>query len=144
MNGNRLLSPGLSLPSIMDHARCLVPLIVLFALPVLAQPIENPPIVDGRYVTAKDGHLSYNGQRVRFRGTHFCRGPKRSGHDLELSIDRMCGAGFNAIRSNLSHGLFNCGPNADKASYDVPKENKGAKNSLNDLVYVSDRAGRVR
>ncbi len=104
--------------------------------PIRAQPIENPPIIDGQYVVAKNGHLSYNGQRVRFWGTHFCCGPKRSGRDLELSIDRMHDAGFNAIRFNLSHGLYNCGPNASKVSYDVPKDNKGAKNGLNDLDYA--------
>ncbi len=111
-------------------------LIGLFAGNSLAERIENPPIVDGEYVTAKDGHLSYNGQRIRFWGGHFACGPKRSGHDLEVSIDRMRDAGFNAIRLNVAHSLYNCGPNKDKVSYDVPKDNKGAKNYLNDLDYA--------
>lgn len=121
----------------MRHVLLCIGLIeMVLASSAPAQPIENPPIVDGQYVTAKDGHLSYNGRRVRFWGTHFCCGPKRSGKDLELSIDRMCDAGFNAIRFNLSHGLFNCGPDSDKVSYDVPKENKDAKNDLNNLDYA--------
>jgi hypothetical protein len=126
------------------YTRSLVLLIVLSALPVSAERIENPSIIDGEYVTAKDGHLSYRGRRVRFWGTHFCCGPKRSGRDLELSIDRMQDAGFNAIRFNLSHGLYNCGPNAEKVSYDVPKSTKGTKTSLNDLdyaIYLARRRG---
>jgi hypothetical protein len=109
---------------------------LLSASGALAGRIENPAIVEGEYVTAKDGHLSYRGQRIRFWGTHFCADPKRSGHDLELSIDRMGEAGFNAIRVNLSHALYNCGPNSRTVSYDVPRENGGAQNSLNDLDYA--------
>jgi len=115
---------------------CCLALIVAPLGVAFGQTTRPAPLTDGQYMTVKDGHLSYDGKRVRLWGTHFCCGPKRSGKALEVSIDRMADAGFNAIRFNLSHGLYNCGPESEKFSYDVPKDTKGSGKDLDNLDYA--------
>jgi hypothetical protein len=66
----------------------------------------------------------------------FAAGPSGAGRDLELSIDRMHDAGSMRSDSICRTGFITAVPTQAKVSYDVPKDNKGAKNGLNDLDYA--------
>lgn len=99
-----------------------------------AEQIQNPPIVDGTYMTIQNGCLSYNGQRVRFWGVNFCASVKRGGKDLELSFDRMADAGFNGVRFNLNGRVL-----SDKegdVTYKVPVTVKGTDSQMERLDYA--------
>jgi hypothetical protein len=101
------------------------------------------PLIEGQYVTVKDGHLSYNGQRLRLWGTNFVCSVKRQGKDLELSFDRMVDAGFNGVRLNLFQGTFASGDNK-KNSYTVPATVKGSGSPMDLLdysVYLAKQRG---
>ena len=58
-------------------------------------------LAEGQYITVRDGHLSYGGQRIRLWGVGFTHTIKRQGADLELAFDRLADLGFNGVRVNL-------------------------------------------
>ena len=64
------------------------------------------PLSEGKFLTVKDGHLSYDGRRIRLWGTNFCSSVKRQGPDLELCFERLADLAFNGIRINLFDGNF--------------------------------------
>lgn len=108
-------------------------IIVLISNTVYA---ANRSITDGKYVIAKDGHLWYDGQRIRFWGVCLSCNVKRYGADQDLSMDRLVDAGFNAIRLNLTGGMFAENPETQGYSYKIPKTVVGSKNALDRLDYA--------
>ena len=71
-----------------------------------ASAVAAGPLAEGKFVTVKDGHLWYDGQRLRLWGTNFVCDVKRQGKDLELTFERMADAGINGVRLNLFDGTF--------------------------------------
>ncbi|MBN2311343.1 MAG: beta-galactosidase [Candidatus Hydrogenedentes bacterium] len=101
------------------------------------------PLVEGEYVTVQDGHLSYQGKRLRLWGTNFTCNVKREGEDLELNFDRLVDAGFNGIRLNLFANTFASVPERTN-SYDVPMSEAGVDTPMGRLdhaVYLAKERG---
>jgi hypothetical protein len=102
------------------------------------------PLTEGQYVTVKDGHLSYNGRRLRLWGTNFVCTVKRQGKDLELNFDRMRDVGFNGIRLNIFNCTFLSGKPEENAKMLVPATVKGSNSPMDLLdysVYLAKQRG---
>ncbi len=112
---------------------CLILFFCLAINLVFAAGIQ--PLPDGQFVTVKDGHLFYNGQRLRLWGTNFVCNVKRQGKDLELSFDRMVDAGFNGIRVNIFNCTFLSGTPQENAKLMVPVTVKGSNSPMDLLDY---------
>jgi len=105
------------------------------------QAAPPAPLAEGKYICVKDGHLSYDGERIRLWGTNFCASVKREGADLDLSFDRLADVGFNGIRINLFDGQFvsKDAPN----TYTLRPYTKGDNSGL-DLLNRSVHLARQR
>ena len=118
----------------MNHMRALVLVAALgCGGGAAAWAANSAPLADGQFVSVRDGHLSYRGERLRLWGTNFVCTVKRQGADLDLSFDRMRDAGFNGIRVNLFDATFLSGTPEEKAKLQVPVTVKGS-NSPMDLL----------
>lgn len=94
------------------------------------------PLPDGKFVTVKEGHLSYNGQRLRLWGTNVVCDIKRSvGPELDLRFDRLADAGFNGLRLNLFDNVtFARDKDHTSPSY-IPVTVKGSDSPMDRLDY---------
>jgi len=116
--------------------------VIVLSLATLTMASAPAPLPEGQFVTVKDGHLWYNGSRLRLWGTNFVCNVKRQGKDLELCFDRMADAGFNGVRLNLFQQTFLSGDK--KNSYTVPASVKGSNSPMELLdhsVYLAKQHG---
>jgi len=123
--------------------RFLVGLTVVLGLVSVTLADAPRPLPDGQFVTVKDGHLHYNGARLRLWGTNFVCNVKRQGKDLELCFDRMAETGFNGVRLNLFEQTFLSGDNK-KNSFTVPATVKGSGSPMDLLdhsIYLAKQRG---
>ncbi len=104
------------------------------AAAVSVRAVEPPVPVDGKYVTIKNGHLSYNSRRLRLWGVNVAGLPKRQGKALELSVQRMRDAGFNGIRVNLFDRTFLDG--ASNSMREVPKTVRGSGSPMDRFDHL--------
>ena len=97
---------------------------------------QGAALEDGKYVTVREGHLWYNGERLRLWGVNFCGNVKRAGKDLELAFDRIVDAGFNAVRLNLfDSATFLSVPNRTN-THTVPETIKGSGSPMDRLDHA--------
>ncbi|MBN1556492.1 MAG: hypothetical protein JXA11_17255, partial [Phycisphaerae bacterium] len=117
--------------------------IIIFTLLISASALsaaEPVRIQDGKFMTIKGGHLSYEDRRVRFWGVNFCAGVKREGKDLDLCFDRLVDLGVNGVRINLFGRIFSTGDPEDKVTYKVPETVVGSNSHMDKLdrsVYLA-------
>lgn len=114
--------------------RLLAAVLIISFSAVSSGQVINPPIVDGKFMTVEDGHLSYDGKRMRFWGVNFCASVKRGGKDLELNFDRLMDAGFNGVRFNLSGRVLS--DRTGDVTYKVPVTVKGSDSKIDRLDYA--------
>jgi hypothetical protein len=105
---------------------------------------DSAALADGQFVSVRDGHLSYRGERLRLWGTNFVCFVRRQGADLELSFERLRDAGFNGIRVNLFDTTFLSGTPEEKARLRVPVTVKGSHTPMDLLdrsIYLAKQRG---
>jgi len=107
---------------------------LLFGIPAGFGAVPAP-LPEGQFVTVKDGHLWYNGQRLRLWGTNYVCDVKRSVKELDLRFARLADAGFNGLRLNLfEHSTFV--PDSDqKYPAMIPVTVKGSDSKMDRLDY---------
>ncbi len=101
------------------------------------------PLPEGQFITVKDGHLWYNGGRLRLWGVNFCSTVKRQGADLDLCFDRLADEGFNGVRVNFFDGNF-VGGKGSPNTYTLPPSKKGDNSQLDLLdrsIYLAKQRG---
>ena len=125
----------------LRHGRAWLPCgLLLLGVTSLVAAVPAP-LPEGQFVTVKDGHLWYNGARLRLWGTNFVCDVKRQGKDLDLCFDRMADAGFNGVRFNVHTGTF-ADPGRSKNSLTVPETIKGSGSPIDRLDHAIYLAGQ--
>jgi hypothetical protein len=114
----------------------------IISLVSVAAGADFAPLAEGKYVTVKDGHLSYDGKRIRFWGMNLCAGIKRGGSDLDLLFDRLEDIGINAIRLTLVSDTLSTGKAGITTK--VPVTVKGADDQMDRMdraIYLAKKRG---
>ncbi len=109
---------------------------------VLACSVSAAPLAQEKYVTVKDGHLNYDGRRLKLWGVNFCYMIHPTA-DLELTFDRLAFCGFNAVRVNYTENLV-LGTGPVEKIHVVPETVKGSNTAIDRLdrcIYLAKQRG---
>jgi hypothetical protein len=101
--------------------------------PAVLPSLSAQTIQKNKYVTTKNGHFYYNGERLRFWGINFATRIRRKGKALELLFDRLQDVGFNAVRINLMDQTF-LGQGSRETGFSIGGE---ALDRLDKAIYLA-------